>query len=86
LQYNKQENKTGRKNKNAEMKFLRRVASCKRKGQIRNSKIMEELNILNQSNKVLESRSEWKHHVLRMEDTRIPKQIFNMQPQKDDET
>jgi hypothetical protein len=53
LDYNK---KQEAKFETAEMKFLRRVAGHTRKGQIRNTKIMEELNIFNPYNKMLKSR------------------------------
>jgi hypothetical protein len=51
----------------AEMNFLRSVADCKRTDQI-NSKITEELNIFNLNDKILNLRSQWKNHVLQMED------------------
>jgi hypothetical protein len=73
---NKQEART----KIAEMKFLRSVAGYKRIEQIRNSKIWEELNIFNLNYKILNFRSQWKNHVLRMEDGRIPKKILTYDP------
>jgi hypothetical protein len=39
---------------------LRRVAGYTRKGQIRNTKIKEELNIFNLNTKIIKSRSQWK--------------------------
>jgi hypothetical protein len=69
----------------AETKFLRNVASYTREDPIRNTRIREELNILNLNNKNLKSRSHWKFHVLRMEDRRIPKKIVTHNP-KGDET
>jgi hypothetical protein len=60
----------------AEMNFLRSVASYKRIDQIRNSKIRKELNIFHLNDKILNFRSQWKNHVLRMEDRRIPKKIL----------
>jgi hypothetical protein len=68
----------------AEMKFLRRVKGCKGKDQTGYTKIMEKLKIFNLNNKILKSRSQWKHHVQRTEDGRIPKKIFAAQ--REDET
>jgi hypothetical protein len=66
----------------AGMKFLRSVAGYRNKGQIRNTKIREELNIFNLNDKILKSRSQWKYHVQRMEDTRIPKKILTYTPKR----
>jgi hypothetical protein len=44
-----------------------------RKDQIRNTGIREEPNILNLNNTILNSRSQWKNHFIRLEDRRIPK-------------
>jgi hypothetical protein len=41
------------------MKFFRSVAGYTRKDQTGNTKIREELNILNLNNKILISRSKW---------------------------
>jgi hypothetical protein len=64
----------------AEMKFLRSVAGYTRKSQIRHTKIREERNIFNINNKIIKSRSQWKYHVQRMEDRRIPKKIRTYSP------
>jgi hypothetical protein len=53
-----------------------------KKDQIRNIKIMEELNILNLNNKIKKSRSQWKYYVLRMEDRRIRKKILTYNPKR----
>jgi hypothetical protein len=66
----------------AEVNFFRNIAGYTRKEQVRSTKIREELNIFNVSNKILKSRSEWKYHVLRMADRRIQKKIFDIQPNK----
>jgi hypothetical protein len=65
-----------------EMKFLRNEAGCTRKDQTRNTKIREELNIFNLSNKILKYRSPWKFHVLRMEDRRILQKILIYNPKR----
>jgi hypothetical protein len=63
-----------------EMNCLRSVAGYKRRGQKRNSKIMEELNIFNLNDKILNFRSQWRNHVLRMEDGKNPKKILAYNP------
>jgi hypothetical protein len=65
----------------AEMKFLSIVAGNTRKVQI-STKIREELNILNLNAKIIKSRSQWKYHVPRMEDRRIPKKILTSNPKR----
>jgi hypothetical protein len=45
-----------------------------------NTKITDELNILDPCNKILMSSSQWKHQILRMGDTRIPKKILIYSP------
>jgi hypothetical protein len=64
------------------MKFLRSVAGYSRKGQMRNTKIREELNISNLNAKIIKSRSQWKYHVQRIEDRRIPKEILTYSPKR----
>jgi hypothetical protein len=64
----------------AEMKFLKSVAGYKRRDQARNTRIKEELNAYNISNNILKSRSQWKYHILRMEDRRILKKTLTYQP------
>jgi hypothetical protein len=59
---------------------LRNVAGYRRRDEIRNTKIRDELNIFNLNNKILKSGSSWKHHVLRMENRRIPKKILKYNP------
>jgi hypothetical protein len=50
--------KTTTESKTAELKCFRSVASCTKKGQSRNTKIREELNISNLNNNILKSRSQ----------------------------
>jgi hypothetical protein len=64
----------------AEINLLRGVAGYKRIDQIRNYNIMEELNIFNPNDKILNFTSQWKNHVLQMEDGRIPKKILTYNP------
>jgi hypothetical protein len=64
------------------MKVLTSIAGYTRKDQIRNTKIREDLNILNINNKILKSRSQWKYHVQRMEDRRILKKIPTYNPKR----
>jgi hypothetical protein len=59
---------------------LRSVAGYKRIDKIRNSKIREELNILNLNYKIINFKSQWQNYVLRMEDGRIPKKILTYNP------
>jgi hypothetical protein len=60
LDLNKQKKKQEAKSETTETKVLRRirVEGYTRKGQTRNTKIAEELNICNLNNKILKSRSE----------------------------
>jgi hypothetical protein len=51
-------------------------------GQIRNTKIREELNIFNLNYKIIKSRSQWKYPVQRMEDRRTPKKIITYTPRR----
>jgi hypothetical protein len=63
------------------MKFLRSVTGYTRKDQIRNNEIREGLNIFNLNARSIKSRSQWKYHVQRMEDRRIPRKF--LQPEKE---
>jgi hypothetical protein len=60
--------KQGARIETAKMDFLRSVAGYRRTNQKRNFKIMEELNIFILNDEILNFRSQWKNHVLRMED------------------
>jgi hypothetical protein len=42
----------------------------------------EELNTFILSDKILNFRSQWKNHVLRMEDRKIPKKILTYNPRR----
>jgi hypothetical protein len=54
------------------------VAGYTRMDKIGNIKIRRKLNILNVNNNILKSRSQWKNHVLQMEDRQILKVDFNI--------
>jgi hypothetical protein len=49
------------------MNFLRSAAGYRGKDQIKNTEIREELDTFNLNNKILQSTSQWKPHVLRIE-------------------
>jgi hypothetical protein len=66
----------------AETKFLRSVAGYTRKDRIRNTQIRGKLNIFHLNNNILKSKSQWKYHVQRMEDRRIPKKILTYNPKR----
>jgi hypothetical protein len=53
-------------------------------GSARNTNIGEELNILvfNLNNKILKYRSQWKHHVVRMEERWFPKKTLTYNPKR----
>lgn len=63
------------------MKILRSVVGYTGKGQIRNTKIMEKLNILNLNNKLLKSRPQWKYYSINGKEMNS-KENFNIQPNK----
>jgi ribosomal protein L20 len=58
----------------AEMRFLRTVKGCTRVDRIRNVDIRAELNIYNINNTLEENKENWKQHIDRLTETRIPKQ------------
>jgi hypothetical protein len=64
------------------LKFLSSVGGFKRKGQIRNTKIREDLTIFNLNNNITKPISQWKHHVQRLEGRRIPKKIITHNPKR----
>jgi hypothetical protein len=64
------------------MKYLRSAADYTRKDPIENTKIREELNILNVNDETIKSSSRWKYHVLRMEDRRISKKVLTCNPKR----
>lgn len=65
----------------AEMKFLRRVKGCTKMDQIRNEDIREELNIYSIHEKLEEYKDNWRTHLHRMNNERIPALINSYQPQ-----
>lgn len=64
----------------AEMKFLRRVKGCTRMDQIRNEDIREELQIYSIKEKITNNKEQWKEHIERMAESRLPKRIQNYFP------
>jgi hypothetical protein len=52
------------------------VAGYTKMDKMGNIKIRRKLNILNVNNNILKSRSQWKNHVLQMEDRQILKADF----------
>ena len=57
----------------AEMKFLRYVKNYTLEDQIRNSEIRDELGIYELNDRIKSNKLQWKEHVDRMQDNRIPK-------------
>lgn len=64
----------------SEMRFLRSVMGVTRMDRIRNEEIRQSLNIYNLNNKIVEYRQNWRSHVERMSDERLPKLILGYQP------
>ena len=64
----------------SEMKFLRQVKGCTRRDCIRNEDIRRELNVYNMNERLQRYKHQWKEHVDRMGDTRIPKHIRRYKP------
>lgn len=64
----------------AEMRFLRSVKGCTRTDRLRNVEIREELEIFNVNDKIEEYRHNWRQHITRMKEERIPKIILNYHP------
>jgi hypothetical protein len=55
--------------KDTDIKFCKAMSECSRlHKEGRNNKIREELNFFNINNKILQSRSQWKYHILQMKD------------------
>jgi hypothetical protein len=61
----------------AEMKFLRNVAGCTLKDQIRNTVIRNELKIFSVNNRIQNNILNRIHHVGRMEPERVPEQLMD---------
>ena len=64
----------------SEMKFLRQVKGCTRRDCIRNEDIRRELNVYNMNERLKRYKHQWKEHVDRMGETRIPKHIRRYKP------
>jgi hypothetical protein len=72
---NNNNNKQEAKIETEKMKLLS-VAGYTKEDQIRNTDLRVKLNIFDLNKEILKSRSQWKYHVQRMEDRRIPKKIL----------
>lgn len=64
----------------AEMRFLRRIKGCTREDRLRNEAIREELQIYNINDKIEEQKENWRQHLHRMDNRRIPKAITEYHP------
>jgi hypothetical protein len=60
-----------RKIETAEMRFLKYVAGCTRRGEISNLTIRSELQIFNINYKITDKKKEWHDHIQRMDPYRI---------------
>jgi hypothetical protein len=60
--------------KDREMKFLRNVAGYTIKCRVRNTVIMNELNIFDLNNRIQNNRLNWINDVERLKPERVPKQ------------
>ena len=65
----------------AEMKFLRPIAGYTRLDKKRNIDIRQQLNIEELNNTIINYRTNWKYHVNRMTENRIPKAALRYKPQ-----
>ena len=64
----------------AEMRFLRTIQGVTRKDRLKNETIRNNVGIYNLNEKIKEYRKEWKEHIERMGDERIPKQVLRYIP------
>lgn len=64
----------------AEMRFLRSVKGYSLKDKIRNEEIRQKLNIFSVNERIFQNRINWKNHVLRMDNNRIPKLALEYHP------
>ena len=64
----------------SEMRFLRSVVGVTRKDQVRNEDIRQSLKICSLNHKITKYRKNWKSHIERMDNDRIPKSIYKYQP------
>ena len=65
----------------AEMNFLRPIAGYQRIDKKQNREIRQELNIEELNNTIIEYRTNWKQHLNRIAENRIPKAALNYKPQ-----
>lgn len=59
-----------------EMKFLRRVKGCTKRDRFRNTDIRHELNVNSINDVIKEYRKNWKEHLDRMDDNRLPRKAM----------
>lgn len=64
----------------AEMSFLRRTKGCTRLDHIQNEDIRNELQIYAIHDKIQQYRNNWKQHLYRMDQTRLPRLVFQYRP------
>lgn len=64
----------------AEMRFLRGVKGCTKRDHLRNEDIRGELGIYNINEKIEEYRENWRSHLNRMGNGRMPASVHNYQP------
>lgn len=64
----------------AEMRFLRSVKGYSLKDKKRNEEIRQQLNIFTLNDRILNNKTNWESHVLRMDDNRIPKLALKYHP------
>ena len=57
------------------------MAGCKLLDKKRSSDIREQLGIFNTNNKLTQYKTNWREHIQRMDDNRLPKIIFNYKPE-----
>jgi hypothetical protein len=63
-----------------EKKFLRRTAGYIKLGKKRNTEILREMKINSVLKHTDQDRNNWKHHVQRMDRSRIPRQMKTYRP------
>lgn len=64
----------------SEMKFLRAIKGCNRSDRIRNEDIRQELGVTALREQLMEYRTNWKDHIRRMDNSRIPLQAYKYRP------
>ena len=64
----------------AEMRFLRDVAGYTLHDHRRNTDIRQDMNIISILDRIAQYRLNWWEHLCRMDDCRIPKQLWNYKP------